>query len=74
MSTTVNWTGAVAFGLSIALTHVLLQSDLIFQRKPIIKGLFIYPIKSCKGIRVSSALITRRGLQYDRVFMLVTAD
>ncbi|RYH20108.1 MOSC domain-containing protein [archaeon] len=74
MSSSTSWTGAVAFGLSIALTHVFLQSDMFFHRKPLIKGLFIYPIKSCKGIRVSSALITRRGLQYDRAFMLVASD
>jgi len=34
----------------------------------------IYPIKSLKGISVDSALVEDRGLQYDRRWMLTTAD
>jgi uncharacterized protein YcbX len=34
----------------------------------------IYPIKSLKGISVDSALLTDRGLQYDRRWMLTTPD
>lgn len=34
----------------------------------------IYPIKSLKGIGVDSALVTDRGLQYDRRWMLATPD
>lgn len=36
-----------------------------------ISQLFIYPIKSLGGIAVNSALVTDRGLQNDRRFMLV---
>lgn len=36
-----------------------------------ISELFIYPIKSLGGISLSSALVTDRGLQYDRRWMLV---
>jgi uncharacterized protein YcbX len=36
--------------------------------------LYIYPIKSLGGISVKEALVTDRGLQYDRRFMLVDAD
>src|SRR4051812_35265801 len=36
----------------------------------IVSELFIYPIKSLGGITVSSALVTERGLQYDRRWML----
>ncbi len=36
-----------------------------------ISQLHIYPVKSLGGIAVSSALVTDRGLQYDRRFMLV---
>ena len=39
-----------------------------------ISGLFIYPIKSLPGISVSSALVTDRGLQYDRRWMLVNEE
>src|SRR3954464_14608093 len=36
----------------------------------IVSELFIYPIKSLGGIAVSSVLVTGRGLQYDRRWML----
>ncbi|MGB3615923.1 MAG: MOSC domain-containing protein [Elainellaceae cyanobacterium] len=39
-----------------------------------LSGLYIYPIKSASGIAVSSALITDRGLEYDRRWMLVDAN
>ncbi len=37
----------------------------------IISDLFIYPIKSCQGIRVDQAQVTPKGLAWDREFMLV---
>lgn len=50
-------------------------TDRLFgHRGPCIKDLFVYPIKSCRGIRISSAVITPRGIQYDRLFMIVTSD
>ncbi len=36
-----------------------------------VSELFIYPIKSLGGIAVSSAMVTDRGFQYDRRWMLV---
>jgi uncharacterized protein YcbX len=36
-----------------------------------VSELFIYPIKSLGGIAVSSAVVTDRGFQYDRRWMLV---
>lgn len=36
-----------------------------------VSHLFIYPIKSLGGISVSSSLVTSRGLQHDRRWMLV---
>lgn len=40
----------------------------------IISGLFIYPIKSLGGIELDTVLVTDRGLQYDRRWMLVDAN
>lgn len=37
----------------------------------VISELFIYPIKSLGGVQVSQSMVTDRGLQYDRRFMLV---
>lgn len=33
-----------------------------------VQGITIYPVKSCAGIRVSRARVTRTGLQFDRLF------
>lgn len=38
---------------------------------PEISQLFIYPVKSLRGISVQSANVTDRGLQYDRRFLLI---
>lgn len=39
-----------------------------------ISGLFVYPIKSCRGVRVTSATVHDIGLEHDRRFMLVDED
>lgn len=36
-----------------------------------VTGLFIYPIKSLRGISLQEAVVTSRGFQYDRQWMLV---
>src|SRR5688572_11390996 len=39
-----------------------------------VSELFIYPIKSLGGISLSSSVVTDRGFQYDRRWMLVDSD
>lgn len=39
-----------------------------------VASLHYYPIKSCRGFAVESAVITRRGLENDRLLMLVDQD
>ena len=41
---------------------------------PILSQLYIYPIKSLGGIALNRANVTRRGLQFDRRFMLVDSN
>jgi uncharacterized protein YcbX len=41
---------------------------------PVVTDLFIYPIKSCAGIRVDSADLWETGLYLDRLWMVVTED
>ncbi|HEX3138106.1 MAG TPA: MOSC domain-containing protein, partial [Casimicrobiaceae bacterium] len=36
-----------------------------------IAALFVYPVKGCRGIALSSALVTERGLEHDREWMVV---
>lgn len=42
------------------------------QQQPTVKEINIYPIKSCAEIQVSTASITPRGFEYDRIFQVVT--
>lgn len=39
--------------------------------KVAIKELWVYPVKGCKGFKVSKAVMTPRGLLYDRAYMLM---
>jgi uncharacterized protein len=39
-----------------------------------IAGLFVYPIKSCRGIALPRARVTPAGLQHDREWMVVTPE
>jgi uncharacterized protein len=39
-----------------------------------ITGLFVYPIKSCGGVSLHEARVTRSGLLHDRRLMVVDAD
>jgi len=41
--------------------------------KAAIAALFIYPVKSCRGIEVASSEMTERGLAHDREWMIVDA-
>ena len=38
-----------------------------------IAALFVYPVKGCRGIALSSARVTERGLEHDREWMVVDA-
>jgi uncharacterized protein YcbX len=39
-----------------------------------VSKVIIYPIKSCKGIELQKAEISRTGFKYDRAFVIVDAD
>src|SRR5437763_4817657 len=41
---------------------------------PAVAALFIYPVKSCRGVGVSAARMTERGLAHDREWMIVDAS
>jgi hypothetical protein len=42
-------------------------------RQAVIDELVVYPIKGCRGFSVPSAVLTPRGLEHDRCFMVVKA-
>jgi len=39
-----------------------------------VAALYVYPIKSCKGIALTEATVALNGFRYDRQWMVVTAD
>ena len=49
---------------------VIAHSDLI----AVISGLYVYPVKSCAGVRVQKALLTETGLEFDRAWMVVDSE
>eukprot|EP01035_Chromulina_nebulosa_P018689 gene18689-24443_t len=68
---------APLLGLSSFICAIL-TVELIIKKRPIQKNskisvtaLCIYPIKSCKGVNVDSAQISKRGFLYDRLFMVI---
>jgi uncharacterized protein len=41
---------------------------------PVVRALFIYPVKSCRGIALERAQVEPRGLHHDRRWMIVDAE
>lgn len=39
-----------------------------------VSDLYIFPVKSFREVQVASAVVTERGLQHDREYMVVFAD
>ena len=68
-----NLAGSLIFaGTSAMLTSILLYKKA--KTSATVSELWIYPIKSCQGINVKSALIGRRGFAFDRIFMVIDRD
>ena len=62
----------IAFTLAfLAQTYLRKKSS---KNAVYVKELWIYPIKSCKGIQLTQADISRRGFLYDREFMLIDGN
>lgn len=64
-------TSAALCTSTIIISYICYEYYYKKHRNITISGIYIYPIKSCKGIAVKSILLTKSGLQYDRVFMLI---
>lgn len=74
MSSHDSWIASALFAASfaaVALTQALNKNR---RSTVVISDLYIYPIKSCGGIKVNSARVTKRGFEYDRHFMVVDAE
>jgi uncharacterized protein len=39
-----------------------------------VDGLFVYPVKSCRGVQVDAARVTATGFEWDRRWMVVGSD
>ena len=40
----------------------------------LVSGLYVYPVKSCRGISLEAAELAERGIRHDREWMVVDAD
>jgi uncharacterized protein YcbX len=40
----------------------------------VITGLWVYPVKSCAGVQVQEAILTKTGLEFDRAWMVVDEE
>ena len=49
-------------------------SDAPADLAAVISRLYVYPVKSCAGVRVAQALLTQTGLEFDRAWMVVDAS
>ena len=41
---------------------------------PHLSALYVYPVKSCRGVALAEAVLDHRGLIHDREFMVVDAE
>jgi uncharacterized protein len=60
------------FGCSAIITHLLRKQK--SRSTATVSELWIYPIKSCQGVKVSSALVGQRGFFFDRILMLIDSE
>ena len=60
------------FGTSALIASFLLRQKA--KKTATVSELYIYPIKSCGGIKVSEALVGKRGFALDRIFMLIDKE
>lgn len=64
---------AYAFNLHINVKQRLLGNKrLLNNKRPSVKELYIYPIKSCGEISLSSAKVTPIGFEHDRILQVVS--
>jgi len=43
----------------------------IYNKSPKLVKLFVYPVKSCNGIEITSSIIQSNGLRYDRMYAII---
>ena len=41
---------------------------------PLLSALYVYPVKSCRGVSLNEATLDERGLLHDRQFLIVDAQ
>ncbi|KAK6150245.1 hypothetical protein DH2020_017770 [Rehmannia glutinosa] len=49
------------------------MAEAIGGEAPKVKSIFVYPVKSCRGISVSQASLTSTGLRWDRLWLVVNS-
>jgi uncharacterized protein YcbX len=62
----------IFFGTSILWTFLLSYQEA--KKSATVSEIWIYPIKSCKGFKVESAIVGKRGFLFDRIFMIIDKE
>ena len=52
-------------------TAGIAASSKLWDEAALITGLFVYPVKSCAGVRVEQVMVLDTGLEFDRIWMVV---
>lgn len=66
-------TGALLFlGFNAIISSLLVRERM--RTSAAVSEIWIYPIKSCRGMKVSSAVVGKRGFLLDRIFMLIDEE
>eukprot|EP00746_Dinoflagellata_sp_MGD_P017173 gnl/MRDRNA2_/MRDRNA2_139225_c0_seq1.p1 gnl/MRDRNA2_/MRDRNA2_139225_c0~~gnl/MRDRNA2_/MRDRNA2_139225_c0_seq1.p1 ORF type:complete len:335 (-),score=68.91 gnl/MRDRNA2_/MRDRNA2_139225_c0_seq1:110-1114(-) len=62
---------ACGFGAAAGIAHLLRQRHRRRKTQVRIKGLYVYPVKSCRGVSLKKAELTSEGLLHDRRYVLI---
>ena len=75
MIQSLSFTAALLLASAAALVWLLLRAYRTLATGTLtISELYIHPVKSCGGLKVTEAKVLRSGLQWDREFAIVNGD
>ena len=65
---------ALSFALSLRKRFAIIRESFTLPSRAHVTSLFVYPVKGCRAVSVSSCEITCTGLAFDRHWMIVSLD
>ena len=65
---------ALSFALSLRKRFLILREACTYPTRAQVTSLFVYPIKGCRSVPISSCEVACTGLAFDRHWMIVSLD